>query len=454
MSVDHRHIINLLNSDSSNSREAQQKERRVLTGSIRVTSSLSKLLQWEMDTPAVYSCDPVTQQEVLGLGACQTIEARDADMFARIKECLLDPNLSPHLKWYGMFAFDPTTPQSGVWNDMPQAVWFIPKLRLTRENASTIQIVYVDDEGFDIADVEASVRAWMVECEQVAQIAGIEPQADSAQSATHLPTDVIHDESTWDKMIDAALSQIRAHDLHKVVLARQASQRVETSVAVAIERLSHTYSQSHVFACHWARRWLIGASPEQLVRATDGVIEVDCLAGSTGRGDTANEDDRLAGYLLRSVKDRAEHHAVVQFVTDKLKWVADDIAFKDSPSVKQLANVQHLHTPVSGRLQAGRTIVDTLELLHPTPAVGGVPRAEALAFIRAHEHWNRGFYAGGFGFVDGRGNGLFSVALRCAAIAYPEARLYAGCGIVDGSVAQDEWQETEMKLQPMRMALT
>lgn len=453
MSVDHRRIIESITSSSDSSDadtgNRRSRERRVLVGEVHSACPLSNVLQWGISAPCVYSFDAACdEQEVVCLGACETIVANDKNMFERVKERLFGPAISPYLKWYGIFAFDPAVPQTGIWRDMPQAVWFVPKLQLIKTSESTIQVIYVDEDGVEIADVEAGVHEWLKDCQQDAKEIPLSP--------AHRPheEDVIDDESSFSEMVDVALQQIHEGHLHKVVLARQSPESVRRPIAKALARLSETYPQSHVFAFHWQGRWLLGASPERLVRADAGAIQVDCLAGSTRRGETADEDDDMADELLCSVKDRAEHQAVVDFVTDRLKLVADDISFSSEPSVKKLANVQHLHTPVAGTLKSGRTIVDTVELLHPTPAVGGVPRAQALEFIRQHEHGTRGFYAGGFGFVDGLGNGLFSVALRTAAVHYPDARLYAGCGIVDGSNGADEWRETELKLQPMRMALT
>ena len=101
----------------------------------------------------------------------------------------------------------------------------------------------------------------------------------------------------------------------------------------------------------------------------------------------------------------------------------------------------------------GVRLLDVIARLHPTPAVGGVPRESALAGIRSLETFPRGLYAGAIGWIDSRGNGEFFVGLRSALIDGPRARMYAGAGIVAASKPAQELAETELKFQAMKAAL-
>ena len=118
-----------------------------------------------------------------------------------------------------------------------------------------------------------------------------------------------------------------------------------------------------------------------------------------------------------------------------------------------MPNVQHLYSPLTGTLTADSHILELVERLHPTPASGGLPRQSALSLIRTHESFDRGWYAGPVGWIDGKGGGEFAVAIRSALLRQNEARLYAGCGIVAGSDPQREYEESRLKLQPMLWAL-
>jgi len=121
--------------------------------------------------------------------------------------------------------------------------------------------------------------------------------------------------------------------------------------------------------------------------------------------------------------------------------------------VMKLGSVQHLYTPLSGCVDADRTILDLLARLHPSPAVGGYPRGEALAWIRQREGLDRGWYAGPVGWLDAQGNGDFAVGIRSALLDRYGALLFAGCGIMGDSRPEEEYAESELKLRPMQSAL-
>jgi len=118
-----------------------------------------------------------------------------------------------------------------------------------------------------------------------------------------------------------------------------------------------------------------------------------------------------------------------------------------------LHNVQHLATPFRGHLARDLHLLDLLEALHPTPAVGGVPTEPALTLIDSLEAMDRNRYAGPVGFFRDNGDGEMAIALRCAELSGARARLFAGNGIVAGSIPEDELEETRLKLAAMLSAL-
>jgi isochorismate synthase len=181
---------------------------------------------------------------------------------------------------------------------------------------------------------------------------------------------------------------------------------------------------------------------------------VTCLAGSIGIGQDEEETRRLAARLLASAKDREEHDIVVRSTIGALEDTCEDVtSAPDSPRVARARSVQHLETPISARMPHAGHVLDLVECLHPTPAVGGFPRERALATIRELEAIDRGWYAGPFGWTDLQGDGEFVVAIRSALVAGRSAALFAGCGIVADSVPAAEWEETCLKLRPMLAAL-
>ncbi|MDZ7682556.1 MAG: chorismate-binding protein [Fodinibius sp.] len=126
---------------------------------------------------------------------------------------------------------------------------------------------------------------------------------------------------------------------------------------------------------------------------------------------------------------------------------------KNRPEVKKLSNVQHLYTPIRVQLKEQVTMLDVIEQLHPTPAVGGYPWGDAAHHIDELEQFDRGWYAGPVGWFNVNGDGEFAVGIRSGLFTKNKAHFFAGCGIVADSDPQSEWEETNLKLKPMLSAL-
>lgn len=266
----------------------------------------------------------------------------------------------------------------------------------------------------------------------------------------------------WLAAVATAVDRIGRGELQKVVLARDHAvwSQAPFDARVLAGRLARRFPDCTTFLCGA----LVGATPELLVRRRAREVESVVLAGSARRGATPQEDARIGAGLLNSAKDREEHRLAVESVAAVLTGRCRDLEVDDKPALLRLDNVQHLATRVRGRL-AGRSRVPALagpsgaptalELagaLHPTAAVGGVPTDRALAAIDEMEGMNRGRYAGPVGWVAADGDGEFGIALRCAQLSGARARLFAGAGIVSGSLPEAELEETRLKLLAMQSA--
>jgi isochorismate synthase len=187
---------------------------------------------------------------------------------------------------------------------------------------------------------------------------------------------------------------------------------------------------------------------------SEGAFRATAVAGSAARGATPEEQQALAKALLRSRKDRREHQVCVEDTVERLSLLSADVRAQEDPHVLTLSAIQHLETVIEARLHPGETALSVLEALHPTPAVCGLPRDRALDFLQKEEPFQRGWYSGPVGWIDGDGNGVFVPALRSVVGCGSEWRLFAGAGIVAGSDPSQEWEETQIKFQPVLRALS
>ncbi len=263
-------------------------------------------------------------------------------------------------------------------------------------------------------------------------------------------------EQDYCKLVVDVLRRIEQGMFEKVVLARAEDVRLKQtfSAFLALDHLREQFANCCIFSAANGRgSTFIGATPERLCRLRKGFLETEALAGTAPRGHTLAGDASCASALLASDKEHREHVIVRDEIIRLLSLAGVSVEVPAEPSLRQLANVQHLFTPLHGRVAQNIHILDMAEILHPTPAIAGYPREAAMACIHEMETFMRGPYAGCFGWFDVKGEGELMVALRCAIINGGVARLFAGAGIVAGSTPESENRETEFKLAALRSLL-
>ncbi|MEW9612481.1 isochorismate synthase [Shinella sp. S4-D37] len=258
------------------------------------------------------------------------------------------------------------------------------------------------------------------------------------------------------------LARIRQTELKKLVLARRLELVLdaEPDLADLLTTLMQRHPASFVYGVPLdagngeEAGVLLGASPELLVRKAGGKVFANPLAGTIATDPDRLRNARNIARLLASAKDRQEHAYTSRAVGKALRPFCKTLDVPETPSVLAAGPVNHLSTVITGELaSSGVTALDLALALHPTPAVGGAPTAEALAAIADIEGFDRGLYAGMVGWCDENGDGEWAVTLRCAEIRGRRVRLFAGAGIVEGSDPDAEYRETETKLKTMLQAL-
>lgn len=252
----------------------------------------------------------------------------------------------------------------------------------------------------------------------------------------------------WKKMVSAALDAFKETSLEKIVLARK------TTLAYS-EDIPHFSFLQHLkevvpSAFHFYFKFsdslgFVGASPERLYKRQNQNLYTEAIAGTRLRGKNPQEDESLAQNLLNSEKDTREHDFVCESIKNILNDTCQTVDMKKQREILKLARVQHLHTQYCGKLKPGFSEADLISQLHPTPAVGGVPKKEAIQKILSLEPFNRGWYAGPIGWISPEGS-EFTVGIRSALIEKNQLHVYTGAGIVEGSDPQEEWDEIENKL--------
>ena len=366
---------------------------------------------------------------------------------ARVDACPSYPLAAPAA--LGGFAFDPSAPANAAWEAYPDALLIVPRfLFLTVEHAAWCTVNLQVSAGTD-ADAELE--------EVIGDLAEVTALDDGplGDRQPGLLAPINDPSGPWERQVQDIVQEIQRGGVQKVVLAREFRLRArgDFDVDVALQRLAAAAGHCTLFAIDTGSGCMIGATPERLIRLQEQTVQVDCLAGSTARGDTEQADRCLGQALLHSAKDRREHGLVVRTLREALSSYCLTLEVPDAPRLLRLPDVQHLHTPLQGTLPAGAGILELAARLHPTPGVGGVPRLAALELIREQERLGRGWYAGPIGWVDAGGGGEFVVGIRSALIHGSDAWLYAGCGIVQGSDPRSEYEESCLKLRPMLAAL-
>ncbi len=380
---------------------------------------------------------------VAGLGTAARVTAAGAERFVALDRLLAELPDHPEAVTMLGFSFAADGPRAPEWDGFPAAEAVTPAIAVVADHTGA-RLVVALPPGSDPGGIIATLRD--LPDPGPSRVPGLGDHAVHA-----LPSG-----SDWCRSVDEAVGAIRDGALAKVVLARAALVTTEMTID-PFETVHHLAGNNpHTYCYGWqvGGSAFVGASPEMLVGKRGDAVVSHPHAGSAPRGDGDEEDRAVGAALMASAKDREEHGVVVDDIAARLSEVTIDLAVPASPSLVVTSTVQHLSTHVSGTLRPGVSLLDLVGRLHPTPAVGGVPRAEAIGFIDKLEAIDRGWYAGGIGWIDGAGDGEVAIALRCGLLNGLEARLYAGNGIVADSDPERELVETRWKLRPLLDLLT
>ena len=406
---------------------------------------------WENRNNRLAFAGAGTAVELMAWGdeRCRKIRRDARELYAKAHIVGGDPPWTgPRL--YGGFSFRGDFTPDNTWSIYAPAHFVLPHYQLVSIDGETwltinTQIPAEEDPETLVSDVQAALREKIRQLQAEARRLSINGQAPLHSIRYPMSFDM------WGAMICQATARIHAGDMKKVVLARAAELRFEARPRLMpiLSHLAEHYADCYRFLFEPRPRFAFyGASPELLASVRGKHIETMGLAGSIGRGNDSDDDLRLGRELLDSHKNRQEHRIVVDRIRDRLLPLTETLEIAP-PGLLKLKNIQHLHSPIQGRLKRETGILALVETLHPTPALGGDPRERAMRLIRDLEPIPRGWYGAPVGWIDANLDGQFTVAIRSAVAQETRVWIYAGAGIVAESQPESEWEETALKFRPM-----
>ena len=416
----------------------------------------------DKETIRIYWTQPSKGFSYAGLGSVLKYQKNDMQNILKMKDVILESmrmgvsigdNTFIGPRMIGGVAFNEYTGSDTTWKHFPRSQFHLPECLATLTDDGTwltiSRMIEIDDT------VEDAVRRFKQTVSYYENRLPVTLPPISKVSVDKYRD--VPDKSNYDKVIFSVLNQIKPGKMEKVVISRSHHVKVgkDFKVVSAMQVLRNAYPKCVSFCFSFPGEGIFfGSTPERLVRLKNRFIHTEALAGTTSRGSNMEEDRILSESLLGSHKEREEHSLVLEQILRKLDPLIDDVQYSTTPQIMKLKNVQHLQTSISGTLNGNDTVLDLVSKLHPTSAVAGTPTTEAMELIDEMETHDRGWYSGPIGWIDEKGDGEFYVALRSALVKDEEAHVFAGGGIVSESHPQKEWDETELKLQPILSALS
>ncbi|WP_445153574.1 isochorismate synthase [Arthrobacter sp. Hor0625] len=352
---------------------------------------------------------------------------------------------------FGSFAFSKTSAH--------ESRLIVPEIVVgLRDGRAWLTHLTFDDVDLTDAGARAALRRWL-EAPGTAAAPSAGGTAGRPAVEAKLSTGSLS-EAEWMAAVAEGVAEIRTGALEKLVLARDVVATVPDGVTAAgiLRELAVRYRECWTYGVDG----LVGSTPEMLIQVEGRTAQARVLAGTLDRRDAEGMDGPPLEFAERvlagSEKQRHEHDIAIASLTTQLAPFSEAMNAHSEPFILELPNVWHLASDVKAELAEVEGHVPTclalINALHPTAAVCGTPTTVAGALIRKLEHLDRGPYAGPVGWLDAAGNGEWGIALRGAVIEGPDTvRLYAGCGVVEGSIPEAELAETWAKFRPMLESL-
>ena len=405
-------------------------------------------LQWlscQRHSIRIYWSNRQLDFETAGIGSADSLKSHSINDY-KVLSSHLKQSFSHYIgnaRYFGGLRFDFATQMDPHWLPYGNYCFILPQFEMTSDSTGTYLAcnVLLDRKQ----DIKHKLKYTIKELEKVETVISPIPKSPSS---VFLLRQNVPEKKEWFRNIETALAILKNGQAEKIVLGRSTMLLFSTapnpltllSQLKAIEPFAyHFYFQPEHNSA------FIGATPERLYRRQGQAIESEAVAGTCSRGTTSEEDKQFGAALLRSHKENCEHRFVCNDIESILQNLCWHVEVSREIRLLKQARVQHLYSQIYGKLRERVSDMDLIKRLHPTPAVGGSPRHMALQIIDVLEPFDRGWFAGPIGWI-GSDAAEFAVGIRSAVVNDKVLRLFAGAGVVQGSVPELEWDELENKI--------
>ncbi|MFP4191360.1 MAG: isochorismate synthase MenF [Candidatus Hydrogenedentota bacterium] len=382
--------------------------------------------------------------ETAGLGAADTVSGSEPSDVERVLD-YVNRQLSHSFhgpRYYGGLRFDLDPVSEGAWESFGAARFVLPRFEVTARDGGCEFSCNI------VRDLEEEWEQTLANA-----LRDVERLRDDLETTAGDPAPALlerrdrPDHEAWLAAVGEVLKARDRGELSKAVLARESTFRFDGTPdpLALLERLQSKTQDSYHFLFETGAGSFFGASPERLYRRVNSYIKSEALAGTRPRGADEQEDVRLGRELMASEKEIREHGYVADALREGFNRLCRHVDDSEALSLVRLDRCQHIGWSIQGLLREDATDGAILEALHPTPAVAGTPTDKALTRIRELEPFDRGWYAGPFGWI-GYDAAEFAVAIRSGLQQGETVSLYSGAGIVPGSEPEAEWAEIENKM--------
>lgn len=396
---------------------------------------------WYRSKKESYTYNKVGIKYIASIGKArfddEVLKREQRALFESIQHVDFGRETKTNLSLFGgmKFAAGETTDE---WNDFSLVAFHLSKYQFDFINKVFIVTDLIENIDFDTVIEE--VIEILNNVQSIDNVAPIIPEISKSKDLFV---------KGWKQLVEKTIAKLN-DDFVKVVLSRQRLLIFKDNID-ANYLIGNADKDTTNFTIYFENYGTVFVSktPERLFKIEDNTLFTSAIAGSAPRASSNEEDKANQDYLLSDDKNRFEHDLVTQDIVMNLKQYSSDVRFSEQPHILKSNFIYHLESKIEAPLDEGYNLFSILDRFHPTPAIGGFPKDQALKYIRKKEFGARGLYASPLGLIHEDDEAEFAVAIRSMFIKDRSATLYAGVGIVKDSDVEAEFEETNVKFKPM-----